>query len=99
MRYGFAITHHVNGGALGAHVMFFVTNHIAHAAPNTPYKNFMFTIPLNFFIPGFNPLKWRLQELIIARTIQSKKVVSTLEIRYWSMTPYKLGDRAIKFSA
>ncbi|BAZ21111.1 hypothetical protein NIES4073_19890 [Kalymmatonema gypsitolerans NIES-4073] len=82
-----------------AHVMFFVTNHIAHTAPKTPYKNFMFTIPLKFFIPGFNPLKWRLQELIIARTIQSKKVVSTLEIRYWSMTPYKLGDRAIKFSA
>jgi hypothetical protein len=57
------------------------------------------TIPLKFFLPGFNPLKWRLQELIIARTIQSKKVVSPLEIQYWSMTPYKLGDRAIKFSA
>ncbi|GEM_PF-2739273 len=32
------------GGALGAHVMFFVTNHIEHGAPNTPYNNFIFTL-------------------------------------------------------
>jgi len=38
VRYGFSLTHHLNGGALGAHVMFFVTNHIAHAAPNTPTR-------------------------------------------------------------
>jgi hypothetical protein len=56
-------------------------------------------IPLKFFLPGFNPLKWRLKELMIARTIQSKKIVSPLEIQYWSMTPYKFGDKAIKFSA
>lgn len=29
----------------------------------------------------------------------AKKIVSPLEIQYWSMTPYKLGNRAIKFSA
>ncbi len=32
------------GGALGAPVMFFVTNHIDHGTPNTPYKNFIFTL-------------------------------------------------------
>jgi hypothetical protein len=55
--------------------------------------------PLKFFFPGFNPLKWRLQEFAIATSIQRKKIVSPLEIQYWSMTPYKLGNRAIKFSA
>ncbi|MGI8504361.1 MAG: catalase family protein [Hassallia sp.] len=55
--------------------------------------------PLKFFFPGFNPLKWRLQEFAIATSIQRKKIVSPLEIQYYSMTPYKLGNRAIKFSA
>ncbi|GAX43300.1 hypothetical protein NIES4075_43130 [Tolypothrix sp. NIES-4075] len=55
--------------------------------------------PLKFFFPGFNPLKWHLQEFAIATSIQRKKIVSPLEIQYWSTTPYKLGNRAIKFSA
>ncbi|MCV3216622.1 catalase family protein [Plectonema radiosum NIES-515] len=55
--------------------------------------------PLKFFFPGLNPLKWRLQEFAIATSIQRKKIVSPLAIQYWSMTPYKLGNRAIKFSA
>jgi Catalase len=56
-------------------------------------------LPLKFFFPSLNPFKWRLHELGIAREIQGKKIVSPLEIQYWSMTPYKLGSRAIKFSA
>jgi len=44
VRYGFSLTHHANGGALGALLMFSVTNHIEHGAPNTPYKNFIFTL-------------------------------------------------------
>lgn len=54
--------------------------------------------PLKFFFPGLNPLKWHFQEFAIATSIQRKKIVSPLEIQYWSMTPYKLGNRAIKFS-
>jgi len=54
---------------------------------------------LKFFFPGLNPLKWHFQEFAIATSIQRKKIVSPLEIQYWSMTPYKLGNRAIKFSA
>lgn len=54
--------------------------------------------PLKFFFPGLNPLKWRLHEFMISRSIRSKKVVSPLEIQYWSTTPSKLGPAAIKFS-
>jgi len=32
------------GGALGGFHMFVVTNHIEHGAPNTPYKNFIYTL-------------------------------------------------------
>lgn len=54
--------------------------------------------PLNFFFPSLNPLKWRLHEFRIGRAIRSKKVVSPLEIEYWSTTPFKLGSAAVKFS-
>jgi hypothetical protein len=33
------------------------------------------------------------------KTIRGQKLVNPLQARYWSMTPYLLGDRAIKFSA
>jgi Catalase len=55
--------------------------------------------PFQFFFPGLNPFKWRLREFSIARAIQGKKIPSPLSIQYWSMTPYKLGARAYKFSA
>lgn len=55
--------------------------------------------PQKFFFPSINPLKWRLKEFMIASVIQRKKVSSPLAIQYWSMTPYKFGSRAIKFSA
>jgi catalase len=55
-------------------------------------------LPLKFFLPGFNPFQWRLHEFKIAISAFNKKVVSPLEIQYWSMTAYKFGDRAIKFS-
>ncbi len=55
-------------------------------------------LPLKFFVPGYNPFKWRWHELKIFISAFNKKVASPLEIQYWSMTPYKFGDRAIKFS-
>ncbi len=54
--------------------------------------------PFTFFI-NLNPLNWRLHELNIARTIQGKKVGNPLKSQYWSMTPYLLGQNAVKFSA
>jgi hypothetical protein len=56
-------------------------------------------LPLKFFFPGINPLQWRWHELAIAWSIQRQKIVSPLAIQYWSTTPYKLGNSAIKFSA
>ena len=56
-------------------------------------------LPLKFFFPSINPVKWRLHELGIGLSIQSKKVISPLEIQYWSTTPYQFGTRAIQFSA
>ncbi|ARV58636.1 catalase [Nostocales cyanobacterium HT-58-2] len=57
------------------------------------------SLPFKFFFPGLNLLNWRWQEFMIATSIQRKKVINPLAIQYWSMTPYKFGDRAIKFSA
>jgi hypothetical protein len=54
--------------------------------------------PFTFFI-NLNPFNWHLRELNVAREIQSKKVGNPLKIQYWSMTPYLLGQSAIKFSA
>jgi catalase len=55
--------------------------------------------PLKFFFPSFNPFSWRLHEFTITRAMRSKKVASPLTTQYWSTTPYKLGSRAMKFSA
>ncbi len=55
--------------------------------------------PLKFFIPSYNPFQWRLREFIISLKTIQQKIVSPLEIQYWSMTPYKLGNEVIKFSA
>jgi Catalase len=57
------------------------------------------SLPLRFFIPSLNPRTWRLRELWIAGATLSQNVKNPLLTQYWSTTPYKLGDRAIKFSA
>ena len=56
------------------------------------------SVPLSFFF-GWNPLKWRLHEFITLLRTGLKWVSSPLAIQYWSQTPYKLGSKAIKFSA
>ncbi|OKH25066.1 catalase family protein [Chroogloeocystis siderophila] len=56
-------------------------------------------LPLKFFFLNPNPFKWHLREFIIGMVMLNKKVNSPLVIQYWSSTPYKLGDRAIKFTA
>lgn len=54
---------------------------------------------LQFFFPGFNPFNFRLHELGIAQAIKNKTVTNPLNTQYWSMTPYRVGDTAMKFSA
>ncbi|HEV3168134.1 MAG TPA: catalase family protein [Isosphaeraceae bacterium] len=49
-----------------------------------------------FFFPGLNPFSWRLRELFIVLVIQLCKPGSPLGLRYWSMTPYRLGPGAVK---
>ena len=55
--------------------------------------------PLLFFFPGFNPFRFRLREMWVARGITGRKVSNPLNTPYWSVTPYLFGDAACKFSA
>lgn len=55
--------------------------------------------PIKFFFPSLNFNKWHLKEFMIGMMMLNKKVSNPLAVRYWSSTPYKLGDRAIKFTA
>jgi hypothetical protein len=51
-----------------------------------------------FLFTGFNPFKWRLPELIVAKWSVKERVNNLLSIRYWSNSPYKLGPRAVRYS-
>ena len=78
------------------HPVFFVRN----AADYVEFqKAFSEDSPLKFFFPGLNPFNFRLHEFIIANAIRSTKVANPLDTRYWSTTPYRFGDTAMKFSA
>jgi Catalase len=73
------------------YVEFFKAGEEAHGKP-----------PFKFLFPSLNPFKWRWTEakilLVDLGLIKAlTKISSPLAIQYWSMTPYKLGDRAIKF--
>ena len=72
---------------------FFVRNAADYVAFQAAASN-----PLGFFFPGLNPFRFRLHELRMARAITSRVVSNPLNSRYWSMTPYLLGDIACKFS-
>ncbi|MBW4669873.1 MAG: catalase family protein [Cyanomargarita calcarea GSE-NOS-MK-12-04C] len=80
------------------HPVFFIRNVQDYIDFFTAIESAKGKPPLKFFFPSYNPLKWRLHEFMITRSIRSKKVVSPLEIQYWSTTPSKFGSRAIKFS-
>lgn len=56
------------------------------------------TNPLRFFLPGWNPFRFRLHELFAAIGITRRIVSNPLNARYWSMTPYLFGGQAAKFS-
>jgi hypothetical protein len=75
------------------HPAFFVRNAVDYVDFQTAAN------PLRFFFPGFNPFRWRLRELMVARAITARKVQNPLNIRYWSMTPYALAGAVCKYSA
>jgi hypothetical protein len=55
--------------------------------------------PVSFFF-SLNPLEWHFRELTITLKTLAKKIASPLESRYWSTTPYKLGEsHSVKYSA
>lgn len=53
---------------------------------------------VSYFL-SLNPLEWRLRELSVVLGLASTKPSNPLLSQYFSMTPYKLGPEAIKFSA
>ena len=52
-----------------------------------------------FFLPSWNPLRFRLHELLLIFAIQRQVVKNPLSQRYWSMTPFAFGSVACKFSS
>jgi hypothetical protein len=55
--------------------------------------------PMRFFFPGWNPFRFRLHELSMARAILGRVVSNPLDVQYWSMTPLLFGDVPCKVSA
>ena len=56
--------------------------------------------PFSFFIHGINPFRWRFHELKNALALLRKKTNNPFDIRYWSLTPYLLGETGpMKYSA
>ena len=56
--------------------------------------------PLRFFFHGFNPFRWHWREFRNALAITRRKTSDPLDVRYWSVTPFLMGDAGpAKFSA
>ena len=53
-------------------------------------------VPTKFFLSA-NPSKWHLKELANANKIRVQ-ISNLLTLRYWTMTPYLMGDTPAKFS-
>ena len=69
---------------------------------NMPDYNFFVANPENlnaFFFPDRNPFNWRIRELFAGKRLLSPPPASILDPVYYSITPYKLGPRNIKFAA
>jgi hypothetical protein len=54
--------------------------------------------PTSYFL-SLDPRQWHLRELFNLLTTVRKEPASPLRSRYWSTTPYLLGEGAIKYSA
>lgn len=69
---------------------------------NMPDYNYFVANPENlkaFFFPDWNPFNWRIRELFAGKRVLSPPPASILDPVYYSITPYKLGPRNIKFAA
>ena len=69
---------------------------------NMPDYNYFIANPESlgsFFFPGWNPFNWRIRELFAGKRVLSPPPASVLDPVYFSITPYKLGPRNIKFAA
>jgi hypothetical protein len=78
--------------------VFFVRNLKEYIALFNAVKQAKGGVPFKFFFPSLKPWEWRFSEFQIVRSILSQKVESPLDLKYWSTTPYKFGDTAMKFS-
>jgi hypothetical protein len=55
--------------------------------------------PVTFFF-DLDPREWNFRELVITLKTLAKKIASPLQSRYWSTTPYRLGEsHSVKYSA
>lgn len=84
---------------------FLLINHpvLPAGAPNeylALFKAAFVKRPMSYFFGGM-PWDWKLTALKEAISIRRKKIPDVLEIRYWSTTPYRLGNdsTAVKYSA
>ena len=80
---------------------FVMINHPVFAARNVvDYLALEGSNPIwKFFFPGLNPLRLRVHEALITLAILMKKVNNLLNIQYFSMSAYRFGDGACKYSA
>jgi hypothetical protein len=53
---------------------------------------------ITFFL-SLNPADWEVRGLVNLLGMVSHKIANPLESRYWTTTPYLLGDKAVKYSA
>ena len=89
-------------GANGPAQDFLMANTPVFFVRNMPDYNEFIANPESlktFFFPGWNPFQWRIRELSAAKRLFSLPPASVLDPVYFSITPYKLGPRNIKFSA
>ena len=89
-------TAHTHDLVLSNHHTFFISN-------LQDYVGFMNTVtqkgnPLSFFI-GWNPLDWHLRSAFLANKFTTQPISSPLTSRYWSVTPYALGEKVVKYAA
>jgi hypothetical protein len=88
-----------------AHTHDFVlsNHHTFFLADLAEYVKFMDTVtekgnPLSFFF-SWNPFDLHLGAAWLARSFTTQPISNPLTSRYWSVTPYALGRRAVKYSA
>ena len=89
-------------GANGPAQDFLMANTPVFFVRNMPDYNSFIADPENlkgFLFPGWNPFKWRIREMLAGRRVLSPPPASVFDPVYFSITPYKLGPRNIKFAA